>query len=117
MSFAHLVGVMPFVLSAALALTVTAPPVPEAKPLHPAVLILGATGAVLMGGGVAFELKGRLAFPPGTPIDEWPTIARHDVVGGVALLGTGLCLLTLAALVTQHRLPALVSTGGLGVRF
>ena len=108
---------MPFVLTAALALTVTAPPVPEPKPLHPAVLILAASSAVLMGTGVGFELQGRLAIPPGAPIEAWPHEARANVVGGVALIGTGLCLLTLAALVTQHRLPALVSTGGLGVRF
>lgn len=104
-------------LSVALALSVSAAPVPEPKVVHPAVLILGATGAVLMGGGVAFELKGRLAVPPGLPLDDWPRVARADVVGGVAMLGTGLCLLTLAALITQHRIPALVSTTGLGVRF
>jgi hypothetical protein len=108
---------MPFVLSAALALNVAAPPLPEPKPLHPAVLILTASSAMLMLGGVAFELRGRLEIPHGAPIEAWPRDARADVVGGVALLGTGLCLLTLAALVAQHRVPALVSTGGLGVRF
>jgi hypothetical protein len=93
------------VLSLALVVSLVAAPAPEPKPAHPAALILGATGALVMGLGAGLEVKARLEAPPNTPASQWPSAMRADLVGGVALLGTGLCLLTLAALVLHHRVP------------
>jgi hypothetical protein len=97
---------MTSVLPLALVVSLAAAPAPEPRTVpRTAALILGATGALVMGLGAGLEVKARLAAPPNTPASQWPSATRGDLVGGVALLGTGLCLLTLAALVLHHRVP------------
>lgn len=107
------------VLPVALSVMLAAAPAQQPRALHPGALALGVTAAVAMGVGLGLELHGRLRVPPGTPLEAWDPTARFDVVGGTALLGAGLCLLTLSALVLQHRTPALevwAGPGGGGVR-
>lgn len=102
--------------TAALALALSAQPLAEPKPVHPALLTVSVVGAALMGAGLGVELSARLQGDASQPVSAWSEDLRARVAGGVGLTGAGLCLLTLAALVGQHRLPSLAfwpTPGGL----
>lgn len=74
-------------------------------------------GAALLGVGVGFELTGRAAKDRNVPGAD---LADSNIVGGLAMMGAGLCLLTIAALLTRWDLPALgvsVTPGGAMVAF
>lgn len=107
-------------LAAILALTVAAEPVPSPvegsrsldPPARPAVKVLAFIGAGLMGVGLGFEITGRAATDPRAPVLEWRSHAQSNTIGGIALIGTGLCLVTIAALLTRWHFPSLALRAG-----
>lgn len=110
------------VLPVLLALTVGAdsPPVdqPIAVPTRPGVQALAWVGVGLIGVGLGFELTGRAGADARAPVPEWREHAAQYSVGGIALMGAGLCVVTIAALLTPWHFPSLalgISPGGASV--
>ncbi len=95
------------VLAAILALTVAAEPLELNPPARPAVKVMAFLGAGLMTVGLGFEITGRAATDPRAPVLEWSSHAQSDTIGGIALIGAGLCLVTIAALLTRWHFPSL----------
>lgn len=77
------------------------------EPSRPAIKVLAFTGAGLISVGLALELTGRAGSDPRAPVPEWSQNASFFSVGGIAMAGAGLCLVTIAALLTPWHLPSL----------
>jgi hypothetical protein len=97
-----------------------------AQPLRPsataevAVVSVAASGAALMVVGLGVGLSARLEGDGSVPVSAWSEDLRARAAGSVGLLGAGLSLLSLAALVGQRRglaLSAYVMPGGVGLRW
>ena len=100
------------VLPVLLALTAGADSTPVNQPnpqeaTRPAVKVLAFAGAGLIGAGLAFEFTGRAGADRLAPVPEWRKDAAFYSVGGIAMAGAGLCLVTLAALLTPWHFPSL----------
>lgn len=95
------------VLPVLLALTVGADSPPVDQPTRPAVQVLAWAGVGLISAGLGLELTGRAGADPRAPVLEWREHAAQYSVGGIALAGAGLCLVTIAALLTPWHFPAL----------
>lgn len=95
-------------LALVIALTAAADfkPQPEV-PTRPAVKVLAFVGAGMIGAGLGLELTGRAGADPRAPVPEWRQDAAFFSVGGVAMAGAGLCLVTIAALLTPWHFPSL----------
>ncbi len=109
-----MVSVLPVLL--ALAVGADSPPVEQ--PTRPAVHVLAWTGVGLIGVGVGFGITGLAGSNARAPVLEWREDAARYSVGGIALIGAGLCLVTIAALLTPWHFPALalfISPGGASV--
>lgn len=91
-------------LPAILALSLAAPPID--RPTRPAVQVLAFVGAGLLAAGLAFEINGQVGADPRAQVLEWQSQAQSHIVGGIALMGAGACLITIAALLTPWRAPA-----------
>jgi hypothetical protein len=102
-----------------LALALATEPLPADRPTRPAVQALAFVGVAFLGVGLGFEITGRAGADPRAPVLEWSAHAQADTVGGIALMGAGLCLVTIAAILTPWHFPSLavwVTPGG-GVAF
>lgn len=113
-----MVSILPLLL----ALTAGADSLPVDRPIEPAtrpaVQVLAWAGVGLISVGLGFELTGRAGADPRAPVLAWSERATSYSVGGIALLGAGLCLVTIAALLTPWHFPALalsVSPSGASV--
>ena len=94
------------VLPVIVALTLAAePPAVEAR-TRPGVTVLAFVGAGLVTTGLGFELTGRAGSDPRAPVQEWRLHAQANIVGGVSLIAVGLCFITIAAVLTRWRPPA-----------
>lgn len=97
-----------------------------AQPLRPTataevtVVSVAASGAALMAVGLGVGLSARLEGDASVPVSAWSEDLRARAAGSVGLLGAGLSLLSLAALVGQRRvfaLSAYAGPGGGGLRW
>lgn len=95
------------VLPLILAMTVAAENPPVDRPVRPAAQVLAFVGTGFLAVGLAFEITGRAGADPRAPVLEWSAHAQADTIGGIALMGAGLCLVTIAALLTPWHLPPL----------
>lgn len=95
-------NVLPVIVALALAVE---PPAVESR-TRPGVTVLAFVGAGLVATGLAFEITGRAGSDPRAPVFEWRANAQANIVGGLALIGAGLCFITVAALLTRWQLPA-----------
>lgn len=95
------------VLPLILAVTVGAEPPPVDRPVRPAAQVMAFLGTGFLAAGLAFEITGRAGSDPRAPVLEWSAHAQSDTVGGIALMGAGLCLITIAALLTRWHFPSL----------
>ena len=86
-------------LSIILALSLASEP-PVRPPSANGIAITAALGFSLVGFGVGYELSAR-AGPA-----EFALHAEANTVGGVGLMSMGLCLLLIAAVLTEWRFPA-----------
>lgn len=94
------------VLPVIVALTLAAE-VPAVEPRsRPGVMVLAFVGAGMVTTGLAFEITGRAGSDPRAPVLELRANAQANLVGGLSLMGAGLCLITIAAALTRWRLPA-----------
>ncbi|MDP2274078.1 MAG: hypothetical protein Q8N23_35990 [Archangium sp.] len=103
------------VLSVIVALTLAAeaPAVPART--RPGVTVLAFVGAGLVTAGLGFEISGRAGRDPRAPVYEWRPNAEANIVGGLSLIAAGLCLITIAAVLTRWQVPAVslsVTPGG-----
>ena len=96
----------------------------EDTPARPAVRALAFVGTGFLTVGLAFEITGRAGADPKAPVLAWSEHAQANTLGGIALMGAGLCLITIAALLTPWHFPTLAISpmpGGamlaLGARF
>ena len=96
------------VLPVIVALTLAAePPELEAR-TRPGVTVLAFVGAGLVAAGLGFEITGRAGSDPRAPVHEWRPHAQANIVGGLSLIGVGLCFITIAAVLTRWR-PSTIS--------
>lgn len=111
-------NLIPVVLAAMLA----GSPPPVDRPTRPFVQVTAFAGAGLLAMGLGFAVTGLAGSDPQTPAYEWSRTAPANTVGGIALMSVGLCLITIAALLTPWARPsarwlAANAAGlGLGVR-
>lgn len=95
------------VLSLVLAITLGAEPPQVDRPARTPVKVLAFVGTGFLTLGLAFEITGRAGADPRAPVLEWSAHAQANTVGGLALMGGGLCLLSIAALLTPWHFPSL----------
>lgn len=90
-----------------LAMTLVAESPPVDRPTRTSVKVMAFVGTSLLGLGLAFEITGRAGADPRAPVLEWSSHAQANTIGGIALMGAGLCLITIAALLTPWHFPSL----------
>lgn len=90
-----------------IALTMASETPPVDRPVRPAVVVMAVVGTGMLTVGLMFEITGRAGSDPIAPVPEWGAHAQANTLGGFALMGAGLCLVTIAALLTPWRLPPL----------
>ena len=105
-------------ISVILALTLSAQPVAQAaeprRVPRTGILITASVGLGFIAVGAGFELYGRAVTDPHAPVAPGTAWAGEGYfVGGASLIVTGLCLMLIAALLTQWYSPKSV----LGVRW
>ncbi|MDP1829344.1 MAG: hypothetical protein Q8L48_39125 [Archangium sp.] len=109
---------MSSILPVVLALAVAAEVSPADRPARPAVRVLAYVGTGFLAVGLAFEITGRAGADPKAPVLAWSEHAQANTIGGIALMGAGLCLVTIAALLTPWHFPTLsISPSAGGVTF
>lgn len=94
-------NLIPVVLAAMLA--GSAPPVD--RPTRPMVQVTAFAGVGLLAMGLGFAVTGLAGSDPLTPAYEWSRTAPANTVGGLALMSVGLCLITIAVLLTPWARP------------
>lgn len=80
---------------------------PIEAPTRLAVKVLAFAGAGMITAGLGLEFTGRAGSDPRAPVPEWSKDAAFYSVGGIALMGAGLCVVTIAALLTPWHFPSL----------
>lgn len=105
-------------LSGLLALSLATEP-PAIERLTPvSVRAMAFTGAGLVTLGVAFEINGLAGIDSRALVPEWREQATFNLAGGAGLIGAGLCLIAIAALLTPRDIPPVivwVTSGGAAV--
>lgn len=95
-------SVLPVIV--ALTLAAEGPAVPVRT--RPGVTVLAFVGAGLVAAGLGFEIAGRAGRDPRAKVYELRPNAEANIVGGLSLIAAGLCLITVAAVLTRWRVPA-----------
>ncbi len=95
------------VLPVIVALTLAAEPPAVQVRARPGVTVLAFVGAGMVVAGLGFEITGRAGSDPRAPVYEWRPNARANIVGGLSLIAAGLCLITIAAVLTRWQVPAI----------
>ncbi len=94
------------VLPVIVALTLATEPLVVEPRTRPGVTVLAFVGAGLVATGLGFEITGRAGSDPRALVHEWRANAQSNSVGGLSLIAVGLCLITIAAVLTRWKLPA-----------
>lgn len=92
-------------LSVILALSLATEPLIE-RPNPTAVKATAILGGVLLGVGLGFQIAGRVGSDPRMLATELHARSEINQLGGLALMAMGVCLLSLAALLTQWHFPS-----------